>query len=121
MAYSQDLRERAVAVADRGEHTQAEVAELFGVSLSALEKWLKQKRRSGNLTLRTNQCGRRRMLGTAEAERVIRDAVALQPDATLDELCERLNAKTQIVASPSTMCRALAELGLRRKKDASRQ
>ena len=121
MAYSQDLRERAVAAGERGEHTQAEVAEIFGVSLSALEKWLKQKRLSGSLGLSTDRCGPERRLATIEAERVIREAVASQPDATLDELCERVKAKTQLIASRSMMCRELAELGLRRKKDASSQ
>lgn len=116
MAYSQDLRERAVAAAERGEHTQEEVAEIFAVSLSSLEKWLKQKRGTGSLALRTDQCGRRRTLGTPEAETVIRAAVAAQPDVTLDELCERISVKIKLVASASMLCRELAVLGLRRKK-----
>lgn len=121
MAYSQDLRERAVAAVEAGDYTQAEVAGIFGVSLSSLEKWLKQKRTTGSLALRTHECGRERTLGTPEIEVVIRVAVAAQPDVTLDELCEQVKAKTQVVARPSMMCRELAVLGLRRKKDAARQ
>lgn len=123
MAYSQDLRERAVTAVERGEHTQAQVAQVFGVSVSTLEKWLKQKRLTGSLALQTDRCGPRRRLDTAEAEGVIRAAVAAQPDATLDELCERVQAKTtlKLVVSRSMMCRELAALGLRRKKDAPRQ
>jgi putative transposase len=119
MAYSVDLRERAVAAVERGDHTQAEVAELFGVSQSTLEKWLHQWRTTGVLALETDRCGRRRVL--AGVEEVVQAEVKAQPDATLDELCERVSAKTGVAASRSVMCRELQRLGLRRKKDAAPQ
>jgi transposase len=57
----------------------------------------------------------------AAAERAIRDAVKAQPDATLQELCERVEQDTTIQSDPSMMCRELARLKLPRKKVASRQ
>lgn len=119
MAYSMDLRQRAVAAVERGEHTHAEVAEIFGVSKSSLEKWLKQVRTTGSVALRTDRCGRTRVL--AAVQDVVRAEVTAQPDATLDELCERVEVKTKVIASRSMMCREVNRLGLRRKKDAARQ
>jgi transposase len=87
-----------------------EVAELFGVSQSTLEKWLHQWRTTGALRLQTDRCGRRRVL--AAVEEVVQAEVTAQPDATLDELCERVSAKTGVSASRSVMCRELKRLGL---------
>jgi transposase len=61
----------------------------------------------------------RRKLAAAEA--VIRAAVKAQPDATLQELCERVEQETKIKSDPSMMCRELARLKLPLKKVAPRQ
>ena len=55
----------------------------------------------------------------AAAEAAIRAAVKAQPDATLQELCERVEQATQIESDPSMMCRELARLKLPRKKSRS--
>ncbi len=55
----------------------------------------------------------------AVAEAAIRAAVKAQPDATLQELCERVEQATQIQSDPSMMCRELARLKLPRKKSRS--
>ncbi len=52
----------------------------------------------------------------AAAEAVIRAAVKAQPDATLPELCERVEQKMKIKSDPSMMCRELARLKLPLKK-----
>lgn len=54
--------------------------------------------------------------GLAAVEDVVQTEVGMQPDATLDELCDRVGAKTGVTASRSVMCRELQRLGLRRKK-----
>ena len=61
--------------------------------------------------------GVRRKLATAET--AIRDAVTAQPDATLQELCERVAHETKIQSDPSMMCRELARLHLPLKKSRS--
>jgi transposase len=53
------------------------------------------------------------------AEAVIRAAVKAQPDATLQELCERVEQETQLKSDPSMMCRELARLKLPLKKSRS--
>ena len=42
-----------------------------------------------------------------------------QPDATLEELCARVEAATGVRSHPSMMCRELQRLGLPRKKKSS--
>ena len=58
-----------------------------------------------------------RKLGAAE--KAIRAAVKAQPDATLQELCERLEHETHISSSTSMMYRELQRLKLPRKKSRS--
>ena len=57
----------------------------------------------------------------ATAETAIRDAVKAQPDATLQELCERVEQVTKVKSDPSMMCRELARLHLPLKKSRSMQ
>jgi len=45
--------------------------------------------------------------------------VKAQPDATLQELCERVEQATHIQSDPSMMCRELTRLKLPRKKSRS--
>lgn len=104
---------------ERGEYTQAEVAELFGISLSTLEKWLKQYRHTGTLALQTQHCGRLRRLSSQHA--LIKDALGSQPDMTLDELCEQVAQQSGLASSRSMMCREVNRLEMWRKKDATRQ
>ena len=50
---------------------------------------------------------------------VIRAEVKRQPDVTLDELCERVEAQTGVSASRSMMARELQVMALPRKKSRS--
>ena len=52
----------------------------------------------------------------AAAEGVIRAAVTAQPDATLQELCDRVATTCNIKSDASMMCRELARLNLPLKK-----
>ena len=114
-AYSTDLRERVVAACDEGSMSRAEVAETFGVSASFVTKLLARRRDTGSIAAKPRAGGFTPALGEAE----LRDLAALvreQPDATLDELRERLAARGGAPASAPVVCRALQKLGLPRKK-----
>jgi putative transposase len=106
MQYSDDLRRKLVEAWLTGEHTQAELAELFQVSLGWVEKVLRRWRKSGDTTAPPFHHGR---YPAVSAERV-RQLVARHHDATLRELGRRLH-----VSAP-TVCRYLQQLGLPRKK-----
>ena len=116
-AYSQDLRSRVIARAESGKHTQMSLAETFGVSLSTIEKWLRQKRETGRESALPPVHGPPRSLRACA--QFIRAEIKQQPDSTLAELCERVATVQAVQASPSMMCRELQHLGLRRKKVAA--
>jgi transposase len=116
-AYSLDLRERVVASVENGECNIPAAARRYKVSEPSIERWLARKRRTGDVAPLAHAGGPSRKLAAAEA--VIRAAVKAQPDATLEELCERVEKETGIQADRSMMCRELARLELPRKKSRS--
>lgn len=113
--YSLDLRQKIVAAHDRGVGSQRVIAELFGVSLSFVERLLRRRRRTGALAPRPHSGGPPRCLDGAD-EQALRARVEFQPDATLDELVAELAERTGKRASRPTLCRALQRLNLPRKK-----
>ena len=115
--YSQDLRERVIAAVEAKRQSLPEIARTFGVSESAVDKWAKRWRETGRVAARPFAGGRRRALRDCEA--TLRAEVKQQADATLDELCERVQQREGVVASPSMMCRELQRLNLPRKKSRS--
>jgi transposase len=113
-AYSQDLRERVIAAVDAGQHSQPEIAGIFEISESTIDKWTKRWRDTGSVAALPFAGGRQRAL--KDCAEVIRAEVKQQPDVTLDELCERVTAQTEVTASRSMMSRELQGLALPRKK-----
>jgi transposase len=116
-AYSIDLRDRVVASVESSECNIPEAARRYKVSEPSIERWLARKRTTGTCAPLPHAGGVPRKL--ADAEAAIRRAVKAQPDATLQELCERVEKETQIQSDPSMMCRELARLKLPRKKSRS--
>jgi transposase len=114
-AYSLDLRRRVLSAALRGDRTLPEVAELFGVSLTFVNKMLRLHRAGEDLAPRPHGGGHIPRLG-ARHHRLLRAAVAANNDATLGELRERLAARAGVAVSEATVSRALSRLGLPRKK-----
>ena len=115
--YSQDLRERIIAALEAKEQTQPEIAERFGVSVSTVEKLWKRWRSTDDCAALPHGGGRRRALQD-DAER-IRAEVTRQRDATLRELCARVEQAGGAASSSSMMCRELQRLDLPRKKSRS--
>jgi transposase len=116
-AYSQDLRERVIAAVEAGQQSRPEIAEIFEVSESTIDKWVKRWRDTGSVAALPFGGGRQRTL--KECTSIIRAEVKRQPDVTLDELCERVATQTGVSASRSMMSRELLVLALPRKKSRS--
>ena len=116
-AYSVDLRERVVASVESGECNIPAAARRYKVSEPSIERWLARKRTTGTCAVLPYAGGPSRKLVTAEA--VIRAAVTAQLDATLQELCERVEKDTKIKSNSSMMYRELVQLKLPRKKSHS--
>ena|SRR5689334_15176472 len=117
-AYSNDLRRRVVETYEGGEHTLAEVADLFSVSLATVKNFLRRHRETGSPDALPHAGGRRPAL-TEKARQFIREALQQENDLTLDELRRRLRAKHKQSVSRPTMCRLLQALDLPRKKSRS--
>ncbi len=113
-AYSQDLRERVITAVETGQQTRPEIAATFAVSESTIDKWVKRWCDTGGVAVLPFAGGRQRTLKGCTT--VIRAEVKRQPDVTLDELCERVEAQTGVSASRSMMSRELQRLALPRKK-----
>ena len=97
-AYSTDLRQKIIAASQRGQTTQRAVAELFGVSVSFVEKLLQRYRTTGTFAAKAHGGGQKRRLD-AEADQRILAWIQAQPDLTLTELQSKNALKNSVSAS----------------------
>jgi len=118
-AYSTDLRQKIVEAYEGRVGTQGEVAEIFGVSQSFVEKLLNRYRATGGIAPLPHGGGGKPFLDE-EALGLLRRLVEEQPDATLSELCEMVYERGGKRVRMTTMWKALKRLDLRRKKVTSR-
>jgi len=118
LPYPKELRERVVAAVEQGEFTIAEIANLFGVGLTFVKKMLKLHRSGDDLEPRHGG-GPEPLLQEKELA-LLREEVKKHPDATLEELQKAVKEKCGVTASQPTVCRALQQLGLPRKKKSHR-
>lgn len=109
--YSQDLRDRVVAACDAGGATQEQMARRFGVSVRFIRNLLARRRQGGPYAALPPSGGHQPVL-TEQHQHKLRELVAEQPDATLEQRKERSGAPV----SPSWICRTLERLKLPRKK-----
>src|SRR5207248_9577062 len=110
-AYSQDLRQRILDTVQGGDGTLGQIARRFLVSVSFITRLLQLHRSTGSLEPRPHGGGNPAVLGPEDLEQ-LRDLVQKQPDATLEELRQRLGVSCSLM----TISRALRKLGLPRKK-----
>lgn len=108
-AYSIDLRERVLADSDAGMRTKA-LAEKYRVSESWVRKVKQRWRETGQMGPRPQRVSHATKLDNHRE--YLQKVVEEKPDATLQELCDKLPVKV----SPATMSRALARLKLTFKK-----
>lgn len=115
-AYPDSLRCALLLAFEAGEGTLEELAEDFRVSYGYAKKIRRQQLRSGEMERpvreyppqsRLNEERRKKLLGW----------VGEQPDLTLMELQERLQAEYDLHLSLSAIWRTLKRLGLRLKKN----
>jgi transposase len=104
-----DLRERVLAACDEGMGA-AEAAEAFSVSPAWVRRLKQRRRQTGAVAPRAGRPGPKPSWD-GYADR-LRAAVRQTPDATLEELRERL----ALAVALSTLWRACAALGLSVKK-----
>jgi transposase len=116
--YPKELRIRVVAAVEHGDLTIGEVAEVFSVGKTFVKKMLRLQRAGDDLAPRQGGGSAPKLTATDRA--LLREAVAQQPDVTLAECQARLAAQGSGRVSVPTICRALQQLRLPRKKKSRR-
>ena len=107
--YSLDLRMRVLADYDSGMTTQG-IAEKYRISTKCVRDLRQLREETGQLTPRQSKSGPKPKL--AEHTDQLAKLVQAQPDATLEELQQRLPVRVGL----STIWRALVALGVTLKK-----
>ena len=113
---SVDLRQRILAAYEAKEGSQRQLAERFKVSLSFIRDLRRHHRQTGSLQPKPPGGGAVAKIGKQQLP-IIAALVTAQPDALLEELCERFAQQTGIEVSVSTMQRAVSKLNLSVKKN----
>jgi putative transposase len=114
---SNDLRARIVRAVEDGASCNA-TARRFDVSASTVIKLMQAYRATGSYECK-RMGGYRKAILAGHKDKVLA-LVAGTPDATLDELVRHLNA-ARIEVGRSSLARFLVSIGLRFKKNTSRQ
>lgn len=117
-SYSVDLRQKIVERYEAGAITQRQLAAQFRVSPFFVVKVLGLLRRGENLAAK-RRGGRVKPLLTDEMREFLRNQLAVENDLTLAELSGRVSDEFDLKVSPPTVCRALQQMNLRRKKRVS--
>ena len=112
-AYSEDLRQKIVAVVGRG-MPKTKAAHLFGVSLSSVKRYVRMAREGGSLTPK-RRSGRTPKIGKY-VKKLLEADMRERPAATIADRRRFLERITGIHLSESTVWRALKRLGWSRKK-----
>ncbi len=106
-AYSKDLRLKTLAAIERG-IPRKEVAQLFGISLSTIKRWLKRRHLTGDVNIHKIP-GRPSVKGKA-LRQWLPSQLKTNPDLTLKEQCETFEHESGLKVSEATMSRAIARL-----------
>lgn len=116
--YSQDLRVRVLAALDGGMSKMA-AHQLFGISRSTIDDWLRLREQTGGVAPVAYKRGPQPVLGSTVQDAVaLRAFVEAQPDRTLEEMAQAWQQAGGPRVSPTTFSKALSGLGYTRKKRA---
>lgn len=114
--YSIAFRKKIVETRQNTNKSIQQIAERFGVSYSFVRKLLKRYEAKGTIEPDPHGGGKSLKLNLQQIEIVIQ-LVEEDSNATLQQLCDRLEERTGMKVSIPTMYRLLQRLKLTRKKD----
>jgi transposase len=113
-AYSLDLRQRVLQAYDENQWTVGQIAERFKVGEWWVHKLKRQRKAGGGIGPRKGKAGKPRSLALDQVNR-LEHYVAAHPDATLEEMREKLGVACTIITIHNTLRR----LGYRLKRNAA--
>ena len=112
-AYSIDMRERVLQAIDKG-YPRAEIIRLFGISRSTIKRYLKQRRETGEITVRPIPGRPSKKFAPLQAG--LAAQLQAHPDVTLEIHCQIWEQEHGLRVSTTTMGRAIRRIGWTRKK-----
>jgi transposase len=115
-AYSLDLREKIIQVYENEEISQRQLAKRFCVTLSFIEKLLKQYRETGVIAAKPFAGGVKLKLNSQQLVSLA-ELIEANNDATLEELIHLFEEKTGVAISRATMGRMTQTLKMTVKKN----
>ena len=110
-AYSNDLRKKIVQAYENNEGSYRKLAARFSVSLGFVQNLMKRYRETGEVDPLPHGGGSSPKL-TADQMTLVADLLQEYPEATLAQLCDRLDEITQVRLSQATMSRLRNRLKL---------
>ena len=113
--YSIDFRQKTMDVYHNEPLSQRAIANRFCVSLSFVQKLVKQYRDTQNIAPRTERCGVKLKLN-AEQLLILAELIEANNDATLEELRYLLYQKIGFTISSATMGRMVKLLNMTKEK-----
>ena len=113
--YSLDLRLKVLAAVDRG-IPRKEVVRTFGVSMPTLERYLSQRRQTGQIGPPHPPGRTPSLTSTIEERSALWRQLEENDDATLERHCELWESKHGDRVSVPTMWRAVRKLGWSKKR-----
>ncbi len=114
-AYSTDLRQKVIDAHKNEQGSQRQLAKRFSVSLSFVQSLLRRFYFCGTVEAKPHSGGQSAKLNS-EQMALVALLVEEDNDATLVELCDRLQQKAGVKISRATMGRITQKLNLTRKK-----
>lgn len=118
-AYSLDLRQKILDTYLQGGISQRQLAFIFCVTLSFIEKLLKQYRETGSIAPKVRRQQTPPKLNSQQFN-VLQEIVEAKNDATLKEIRAELAQKTGITIGISTVDRMLQKMEISLKKNITR-
>lgn len=117
--YSVDFRTKIIEVYEQEEISIRNLAQRFKVAKSFVQKLIKQYRETGKLSPKKSGGSPPRKLNSEQLI-VLIEIIESNNDATLEELCELLEERTEVKVSRATMGRITTQLNYSVKKNPTR-
>ena len=115
-AYSKDLRVKVLDAVGRGV-PRKEVAELLGISLSTISRYVKLKASGRRIAPMPSPGRKAKILASPDHRRALWRQLEENDTATLEEHCKMFERERGVSVSVATMSRAVRKLGWTFKKD----
>jgi transposase len=118
-AYDQDLRQKIIYAYRNKEGSYRNLAKRFHVSLSFIQTLIGRYLDTGSIKALPHKGGNPAKIKDEDYP-VLQKLVEESNDTTLEELCGKMELKTQVKISRAAMGRTLQKLQLTRKKNLTR-